>query len=40
MFIYHALTNALGAHMIHINLIIMFSTHVEHSTIKTIYVKY
>ena len=31
MYIYHALINALGAHMIHINLNIIFYTHVEHS---------
>ena len=39
MYIYHALINALSAHMIHINLNI-FYTHVEHSPIKTIYIKY
>ena len=31
MCIYHALINALSAHMIHINLNMMFYTHVEHS---------
>ena len=40
MHIYHALINALSAHMIHINLSMIFYTHVEHSPIKTIYVKY
>ena len=39
MSIYHALINALSAHMIHINLNI-FYTHVEHSPTKTIYLKY
>ena len=29
--IYHALINALSAHMIHINLNMIFYTHVEHS---------
>ena len=37
---YHALINALGAHMIHINLNMIFYTHVEHSPTKTIYIKY
>ena len=40
MYIYHALINALGAHMIHINLNVIFYTHVEHSPTKTIYIKY
>ena len=40
MYIYHALINALSAHMIHINLNIIFYTHVEHSHTKTIYIKY
>ena len=40
MYIYHALINALSAHMIHINLNMMFYTHVEHSPTKTIYIKY
>ena len=31
MYIYHALINALSAHMIHINLHVIFCTHVEHS---------
>ena len=32
--IYHALINALNAHMIHINLNMIFYTHVEHSSTK------
>ena len=40
MYIYHALINALGAHMIHIKLNMIFYTHVEHSPTKTIYIKY
>ena len=40
MYIYHALINALSAHMIHINLNMIFYTHVEHSSTKTIYIKY
>ena len=40
MYIYHALINALSVHMIHINLNIIFCTHVEHSPTKTIYIKY
>ena len=40
MYIYHALINALNAHMIHINLNMIFYTHVEHSSTKTIYIKY
>ena len=40
MYIYHALINALNAHMIHINLNVIFCTHVEHSPTKTIYIKY
>ena len=36
MYIYHALINALSAHMIHINLNVIFYTHVEHSPTKTI----
>ena len=31
MYIYHALINALNAHMIHINLNVTFYTHVEYS---------
>ena len=40
MYIYHALINALSAHMIHINLNMIFATHVEHSPIKSVYIKY
>ena len=40
MYIYHALINALSAHMIHINLNMIYYTHVEHSPTKTIYIKY
>ena len=40
MYIYHALINALSAHMIHINLNMVFYTHVDHSPTKTIYIKY
>ena len=40
MYIYHALINALSAHMIHINLNLIFYIHVEHSPTKTIYIKY
>ena len=40
MYIYHALINALSAHMIHINLNMIFYTHGEHSPTKTIYIKY
>ena len=40
LYIYHALINALSAHMIHINLNMIFYTHVEHSPTKTIYIKY
>ena len=40
MYIYHALINALSAHMIQINLNMIFYTHVEHSPTKTIYIKY
>ena len=32
--------NALSAHIIHINLNMIFYTHVEHSPTKTIYIKY
>ena len=39
MYIYHAPINALSAHMIHINVNMIFS-HVEHSPTKTIYIKY
>ena len=37
MYIYHALINALSAHMIHININMIFYTHVKHSPSKTIY---
>ena len=40
MYIYHALINALSTHMIHINLNVIFYTHVKHSPTKTIYIKY
>ena len=40
MYIYHAIINALSAHMIHINLSMIFYTYVEHSPTKTIYIKY
>ena len=40
MYIYHAFINALSAHMIHINLNMIFYTHVEHRFTKTIYIKY
>ena len=40
MYIYHALINALSADMIHINLNMIFYTHLEHSPTKTIYIKY
>ena len=40
MYIYHAVINALSAHMIHINLNMIFYTHVKHGPTKTIYIKY
>ena len=40
MYIYHALFNALSVHMIHINLNMVFYTHVEQRPTKTIYIKY
>ena len=40
MYIYHVLINILSAHIIHINLNMIFYTNVEHSPTKTIYVKY
>ena len=40
MYIYHALINALNAHMIYINLNMIFYTHTEHSPTNTIYIKY
>ena len=41
MYIYHELINALSAHMIHIDLNMIFYnyTHVEQSPTKTIYIK-
>ena len=39
IYIYHALINALSAYMIHINLNMIFYTHVQHSPTKTIYIK-
>ena len=38
LYIYHALINALSAHMLHINLNMIFYTHEEHSPTKTIYI--
>ena len=40
MYIYHALIKALSTHMIHINLNMIFYTHVEHSPTKTIYMNF
>ena len=40
MYIYHALIKALSTHMIHINLNMIFYTHVEHSPTRTVYIKY
>ena len=40
MYIYHALINALSAHMIHINLNTIFCTHIAHSPTQTIYLRY
>ena len=40
MYIYLALINALSVHMIHINLNMIFYTHVKDSPTKTIYIKY
>ena len=40
MYICHAFINDLSAHMIHINLNMIFYTHVEHSPTKTIYIRY
>ena len=40
MYIYHVVINALSAHMIHINLNMIFYTHVENTPTKTIYIKY
>ena len=38
MYIYHALINSQSGHMIHINLNMIFYTHLEHSPTKTIYI--
>ena len=40
MYIYHALISALSAHMIHINLNMVFYTHVEHSPTETTDIKH
>ena len=40
MYIYHALINALGAHIMHINLNTIFYTHVEDSPSKRIYIRH
>ena len=40
VYIYHALINALSAHMMHIDLNMIFYTHVDHSPTKTIDIKY
>ena len=40
MYIYYALINALSTHMIHINLNMIFYTHVEHSPTKTTHTKH
>ena len=40
MYIYHELINALSAHMIHINLNMIFYTHVERSLTKTTHTKH
>ena len=40
MYSYHALINALSAHIIHINLNMIFYAQVLHSPTKTIYIKY
>ena len=42
MYIYHVLISTLSAHMIHVNLNMIFYTHVEHRPTKTIkyYKKY
>ena len=40
MYIYHALINALSAHLIHINLNMIFYTHVEHNPTETTHTKY
>ena len=40
MYIYHALINTLSAHMIHINLNMIFCTYVEHGPTKRTDMKY
>ena len=40
MYTYHALVNSLNAHMIHINLQMIFCAHVEHSPTKTPHTKH
>ena len=40
MYIYHVLINAPSAHMIHINLNMIFYTHIEHRPSQTVYIKY
>ena len=40
MYIYHALINALSAHMIHVNLNMLLYTRVEHSPTETVYINY
>ena len=40
MYIYHVLIDVLNIHMIHINLNMIFYTHVEHSPNKTFYIRY
>ena len=40
MYIYHALINALSAHMIHINLNTIFCAHVEHLPNQFTYIRY
>ena len=40
MYIYHTLINAMSALMIHINLNMIFYTHVEQCPTKTIYINY
>ena len=40
MYIYHALINALSAHMIRIHQNTIFYTHVEHSPTETFYIRY
>jgi len=40
MYIYHALINALSAHIIHINLNTIFYTYVEDTPTKTIHIRH